>query len=726
LAQINKESASGNAEKEGIQSPDDVSKSGVSHASGSGYGERKATITWDAAADEDMVAYNIYYGTKPGPPYMSAKEDYILEGPSPIRVSKDITRKQLHGLKRDKNYYFSITTVDNKGNESDYSSEIVLERSIREKYTAENERVERNEYPEASASTVVEKQRPQRQQSYKRRYPVKQRYSVAKRVDSYVKPSIETTSTGVISSGDVLFISIPGQKEMTRKYDVDPDGNIYILIIGKLNIAGKSPTEATKLLQSEAKSFVSDKEEPIDVRIVERKRYIQIAGGVRYPGWYRMDHETTRDEIVRMSGGMLPGADKEKARLLRLVGNEYKEKKIEQSIELNPNDIIEFDMPKDYVVMADAGDTLFISIPQRQAPGRIPDRVDSADLTGEIQQNQIDVDINGFIHLPSYGHVYVQGLSADEIKDVITSRLPRYIAELRRVEVGIVEKSHHIQIMGHVETPGEYVIPESANIQQAVSMAGGITDGAVTSDCVIQRTSNGIRENIKVNLYQYTITGDIRLLTPLHRGDVFFVPLTPSFGNVKRTLMPWSPPQEKLEKDIKSKVKIIGAVKNPGVYDLLEDMNLLDLMVLASGDNQWAELSDILIIRDGKVAVKYNLENFLNKFHEGIRPLPELMSGDTVYVTRIETTVREARERIYVIGNVMSPGSYELYDNMNVLQALSWAGGLNEWADRSHITIVRIIDGEQQNVDFSFHDAVTGREPAKNIRMQANDIIVAH
>ena len=153
-------------------------------------------------------------------------------------------------------------------------------------------------------------------------------------------------------------------------------------------------------------------------------------------------------------------------------------------------------------------------------------------------------------------------------------------------------------------------------------------------------------------------------------------------------------------------------------------LNLLDLLVMASGEDQWAELTDILIIRDNKVEIQYNLEEFLSSYKGGTKPLPKLRSGDTVYVTRIETTVKEAQDRIYVVGNVASPGSYELYDDMTVLQALAWAGGLSEWADSDDIMIVRMVDGKQENIPFNYDKGIRGSVPELNIRLQPNDTIV--
>jgi len=446
---------------------------------------------------------------------------------------------------------------------------------------------------------------------------------------------------------------------------------------------------------------------------------------VHYPGWYRVPSKITLDSLLQMAGGLLSKEVYGGIRLKRRVGGEDKTFSIQGTIALHPNDILVVPIPKTYRREADKGDLMFISIPQRQAPSGRPDTWDSADLTQSLAQNKIEIDRNGYIYLPNYGHIFVNNLTTGEIKGEIEARLPKYLAILQKVEVSIIEKKHYVQVLGHVTNPGWYNVPETANIQEVVSIAGGAVDGATMSDIVIQRDLGGSARKVKVNLYQFTITGDNRLLTPIHERDTIFVPISSNFGNVKRTLMAWSPPTERLEEDVKEKVRIFGAVHNPGIYEVEEDMNLVDLMVLASGEDQYAELTDIAIIRNGRVITRFDLEEFLHsKAKGGTKPLPKIRGGDTVYVTRIETTVKEAQDRVYVVGKVLRPGSYELYDDMTVLQGLAWAGGLNEWADSDNIMIVRMVDGKQQNIPFNYDKGVRGRVPEVNIRLAPNDTII--
>ncbi len=707
------------------------------------------TIEWSGSKDPALAGYKIYYGTNPGPPYTPDPADYAEEGPSPVRVGRDVTKITLHGLNGSKKYFFAITSLNQNNVESTYSKEIAAipeyaGGKVHDIVDAQPQRITvRPETPSRPPAVAAQPAHDGRTApaSMKETTGLQPSSSVESRPTAYKRsyrkpleapppttaPSLPSKAGGeesLVAPGDILRIEVPGQKEMSFDYDVDPDGNIYMLMIGKVVVQGLSETALSDTLTKEAKQFIA-RGERVSAKILDRKRYIFIRGGVRYPGWYRVPSRITVDDLLAISGGALSKEAHGGITLHRKVGEEDKKFSVTGDTALRPNDIITVPMPRTYRKEADKGDLMFISIPQRQAPGRRPDTTDSADLTQSLAQNKIEIDRNGYLYIPNYGHVFVNNLTTEEIKKEIESRLPKYIAILQQVEVSIIEKRHYVQVLGHVTNPGWYNVPETANIQEVVSTAGGAVDGAAMSDVVIQRNMKGRTAKVEVNLYQFTITGDGRLLTPIQENDVVFVPISSNFGNIKRTLMAWAPPTERLEEDVKEKVRIFGAVRNSGIYEVEENMNLVDLLVLASGEDQYAELTDIAIIRDGKVITRFDLEEFLHgKAKGGTRPLPKIQGGDTVYVTRIETKDKEAQDRVYVVGKVLRPGSYELYDDMTVLQGLAWAGGLNEWADSDNIMIVRMVDGKQQNIPFNYDKGVRGREPEVNIRLAPNDTIV--
>jgi polysaccharide export outer membrane protein len=81
---------------------------------------------------------------------------------------------------------------------------------------------------------------------------------------------------------------------------------------------------------------------------------------------------------------------------------------------------------------------------------------------------------------------------------------------------------------------------------------------------------------------------------------------------------------------------------------------------------------------------------------------------------------------IYVIGRVNSPGRFVLNTDVNVLQALAMAGGLNPFAKRGDIKIFREVDGGGTKIYTFDYDAVSSGDNIKgNIRLKRGDVIVA-
>lgn len=87
--------------------------------------------------------------------------------------------------------------------------------------------------------------------------------------------------------------------------------------------------------------------------------------------------------------------------------------------------------------------------------------------------------------------------------------------------------------------------------------------------------------------------------------------------------------------------------------------------------------------------------------------------------------VREIRSTlIYVIGKVNDPGRFSLHTRINVLQALSMAGGLNPFAKTDRIKIFREGDSGTQIFNFRYDDVTEGKNLDQNIRLQRGDVIV--
>jgi polysaccharide export outer membrane protein len=80
--------------------------------------------------------------------------------------------------------------------------------------------------------------------------------------------------------------------------------------------------------------------------------------------------------------------------------------------------------------------------------------------------------------------------------------------------------------------------------------------------------------------------------------------------------------------------------------------------------------------------------------------------------------------RVYVIGKVNRPGDFPLTGPIDVMQALSLAGGATPFADTNDIRILR-RDGEHEtSIRFHYGDIARGRRLDQNILLQNGDTVV--
>lgn len=90
----------------------------------------------------------------------------------------------------------------------------------------------------------------------------------------------------------------------------------------------------------------------------------------------------------------------------------------------------------------------------------------------------------------------------------------------------------------------------------------------------------------------------------------------------------------------------------------------------------------------------------------------------TVMVTQINS------QRVYILGEVTKPGAYPLLPGMNVLQALSSAGGFTMFANSKKIYVLRKQDGKQTKFPFDYKDVISGKRTDQNIALRPGDQIV--
>ena len=80
--------------------------------------------------------------------------------------------------------------------------------------------------------------------------------------------------------------------------------------------------------------------------------------------------------------------------------------------------------------------------------------------------------------------------------------------------------------------------------------------------------------------------------------------------------------------------------------------------------------------------------------------------------------------RIYVIGKVNKPGVYPMNQNIDVMQALTMAGGLTPYASTGNIKVLRRVGEKQKIFLFDYSDIEDGEKLEQNRSLKSGDTII--
>jgi len=88
------------------------------------------------------------------------------------------------------------------------------------------------------------------------------------------------------------------------------------------------------------------------------------------------------------------------------------------------------------------------------------------------------------------------------------------------------------------------------------------------------------------------------------------------------------------------------------------------------------------------------------------------------------SVLKSVSNKIYVIGKVNRPGEFIATGYMDVLQALTMAGGLTPYADSDEIKIIRRTESGTKMKLFDYDEVISGERLDMNIILEAGDTIV--
>lgn len=262
-------------------------------------------------------------------------------------------------------------------------------------------------------------------------------------------------------------------------------------------------------------------------------------------------------------------------------------------------------------------------------------------------------------------------ITQDELDTFIPQRGDRYIVGriLERYE-------NRVQLAGAVMRPGDYALePGLSTVKELISRAEGLRKDAFTNRATIYRERpNMDPEAISFDLGRL-MQGQVADI-PLQRQDSLFVQ---SVRDLREAYF----------------VSIEGAVNKPDTYDFVENTSVADLIARAGGFQEGATASRIEVarrIRKDSVGVnsRDNIEIYRLTLDRDLRIAPQsgnsptptefiLQPFDIVYIRT--SPYYEAQQRVFITGEVNSPGSYAVFSRTErIVDLINRAGGLKAQA----------------------------------------------
>jgi len=158
------------------------------------------------------------------------------------------------------------------------------------------------------------------------------------------------------------------------------------------------------------------------------------------------------------------------------------------------------------------------------------------------------------------------------------------------------------------------------------------------------------------------------------------------------------------------RIFVFGGVGSPGTYPLQDGQTLIE--VLARVGYPTSPEAIILRPKHPTGPTMPDSAGDAEVFRVNVRELEKdvergslarnmvLKDGDTIFVPRTDPT------RVFVTGQVRTPGAYPITEGTTVLQALALAGGPTEEAAVNRLRIVRIVSGRQESIKAKLTDVL--------------------
>ena len=139
-------------------------------------------------------------------------------------------------------------------------------------------------------------------------------------------------------------------------------------------------------------------------------------------------------------------------------------------------------------------------------------------------------------------------------------------------------------------------------------------------------------------------------------------------------------------------VLVSGNAYNPGIYTVSGNSNILHVIGVAGGINQFGSYREINLIRNQEVIESLDIYDVL--ITGNYKTKTTLKSGDIIFV-------KPVKKMVSIDGAVKIPAKYELNDDQYLFDLIDYANGITADADLTNIFLDRILDGKIKSLPIN-------------------------
>jgi len=529
----------------------------------------------------------------------------------------------------------------------------------------------------------------------------------------------------VLGPGDEILLNVWGDTQLSYQLAVSRDGYILIPNVGQVAVNGLTLDGLKRKLIDRMSMVYSSlrRGEPrattfLDVSMGKlRTIQVFILGEVRRPGSYTLAGMATAFTALYYSGGPTAEGSLRDIRVMRetqtagtidfydfaLKGDKSKD------VRLQDGDIVFVRFAGRRVALA--GNVHKPAIYELKESERLADLIQ---LAGNLRH---DADFKR-VHVERIVPFEQRSQYERTILDIDVSfgsvgELQRSLFEMSDGDVVQVfgirgELENRVTISGNVRKPGVYEYRAGMKVADLMMKADSLLEDTFGERGNILRTLPDLKKELIAFNVKGAIDGDPSANLGLQRLDEVTV--------FKETY--FKPPHT---------VTISGAVRKPATFPRTERLTLTDLLVLAGGVTEQAELTQVKVSRmdtlsETKYSVVYDEVLPTDYWHASSRDPFYLEDFDHVEVlTNPRYTFQQF---IQLKGEVRYPGLYAVrYEGESLVDIVKRAGGFKETAYLEGARFYRTVNNAQVQVPINLKRAFADLSSLDNPKVYGGDIL---